>query len=61
MRLKSMFSVSIHTPTKGVTVGTGGRQLSGKVSIHTPTKGVTTIAVLPAVNKLFQSTHPRRV
>ena len=33
--------VSIHTPTKGVTVKIFGLPVSLPVSIHTPTKGVT--------------------
>ena len=34
-------SVSIHTPTKGVTLFGIDHVVDGIVSIHTPTKGVT--------------------
>ena len=54
--------VSIHTPTKGVTVCTESQWAESVVSIHTPTKGVTTSTVnCSAAIPLFQSTHPRRV
>ena len=33
--------VSIHTPTKGVTLGAQHNKRHDMVSIHTPTKGVT--------------------
>ena len=33
--------VSIHTPTKGVTIIYSGESCVKSVSIHTPTKGVT--------------------
>ena len=36
-------SVSIHTPTKGVTLGGGVGSPPVEVSIHTPTKGVTNL------------------
>ena len=35
------FMVSIHTPTKGVTVDASVSLQQSQVSIHTPTKGVT--------------------
>ena len=54
-------TVSIHTPTKGVTHRYADLQRLILVSIHTPTKGVT-ISSLPSLNTYkFQSTHPRRV
>ncbi len=38
--------ISIHTPTKGVTVyGVAVWVLDIHISIHTPTKGVTALAV----------------
>ena len=52
--------VSIHTPTKGVTLWIS-LSLSLSVSIHTPTKGVTFRLLLPSYHDKFQSTHPRRV
>ena len=54
-------TVSIHTPTKGVT-HTGflyDNELC--VSIHTPTKGVTQPKQKWVTARVFQSTHPRRV
>ena len=55
------FSVSIHTPTQGVTYAPRvfGRWLS--VSIHTPTQGVTWAIGFDPIQSQFQSTHPRRV
>ena len=38
----SVKKVSIHTPTKGVTLLFWGLLKDVEVSIHTPTKGVTT-------------------
>ena len=35
------WEVSIHTPTRGVTLGWAHRQEARHVSIHTPTRGVT--------------------
>ena len=54
-------SVSIHTPTKGVTHLFCLHVRVSDVSIHTPTKGVTIITILNFLILLFQSTHPRRV
>ena len=53
--------VSIHTPTKGVTLRPRTCRRASAVSIHTPTKGVTALQVLFFNDILFQSTHPRRV
>ena len=53
--------VSIHTPTKGVTIGICSYSLKDLVSIHTPTKGVTLLQIAMRIIKMFQSTHPRRV
>ena len=52
-------TVSIHTPTWGVTAV--GRKCARKthVSIHTPTWGVTLKAFIVALTKKFQSTLPR--
>ena len=54
--------VSIHTPTKGVTIMQEQNRFNAEVSIHTPTKGVTfsLYNVMPREVE-FQSTHPRRV
>ena len=55
-------AVSIHTPTKGVTIWVltaAPRHI--RVSIHTPTKGVTMHLTSSSTSILFQSTHPRRV
>ena len=54
-------SVSIHTPTKGVTRKYQYLSVPLSVSIHTPTKGVTERFNLSDLEILFQSTHPRRV
>ena len=54
-------SVSIHTPTQGVTNTQTTNKFNMQVSIHTPTQGVTiSIQILDSIY-LFQSTHPRRV
>ena len=53
--------VSIHTPTKGVTLGNPAEPRRLEVSIHTPTKGVTSFIQQTAKIARFQSTHPRRV
>ena len=54
--------VSIHTPTKGVTIETFLKILLTLVSIHTPTKGVTEQGkAIADIKTVFQSTHPRRV
>ena len=54
-------SVSIHTPTQGVTCVISRHCQTMSVSIHTPTQGVThKIEFLISV-LMFQSTHPRRV
>ena len=37
----TLFDVSIHTPTQGVTLAVAVIQIHGIVSIHTPTQGVT--------------------
>ena len=42
----SKITVSIHTPTKGVTQSYFLYHVSEKVSIHTPTKGVTYVILL---------------
>ena len=55
------FSVSIHTPTQGVTAVIYLFVVLISVSIHTPTQGVTIMTVGVLIEKLFQSTHPRRV
>ena len=57
----NLLRVSIHTPTKGVTLGERLLCMTVKVSIHTPTKGVTMQDRLDSVKFQFQSTHPRRV
>ena len=54
-------SVSIHTPTKGVTDSRRVFTIDMAVSIHTPTKGVTHHGHEPERHGMFQSTHPRRV
>ena len=54
-------TVSIHTPTQGVTVYEGDEVIAMLVSIHTPTQGVTLSAGMGWENLQFQSTHPRRV
>ena len=53
--------VSIHTPTKGVTLRNRALVIYRVVSIHTPTKGVTQITKDRVYDVKFQSTHPRRV
>ena len=53
--------VSIHTPTKGVTIYCDYILIAFGVSIHTPTKGVTSIWMHVQWDMEFQSTHPRRV
>ena len=61
--IPTLFSqtVSIHTPTQGVTIEDHHRWYDYQVSIHTPTQGVT-IDCISAIGTLeFQSTHPRRV
>ena len=57
----SPIGVSIHTPTKGVTLRSATALQKYKVSIHTPTKGVTNIDYVAPNSNMFQSTHPRRV
>ena len=39
-------AVSIHTPTKGVTVLDLPKRPPKRVSIHTPTKGVTVVILV---------------
>ena len=60
-KYKSLLTVSIHTPTKGVTCKYLQIDRFTQVSIHTPTKGVTGSIAQAVVFRLFQSTHPRRV
>ena len=48
--------VSIHTPTKGVTICCLHAFWSNRVSIHTPTKGVT-ILILPSLSYDSVSIH----
>ena len=55
------YEVSIHTPTQGVTRPVRGIRKGELVSIHTPTQGVTYNEMVDQYNRLFQSTHPRRV
>ena len=57
----AIWSVSIHTPTQGVTVELEGLINEELVSIHTPTQGVTGVAQGVGPFHVFQSTHPRRV
>ena len=55
-----IYSISIHTPKKGVTYF---HQLSCQawiISIHTPKKGVTSNSCFTFILCLFQSTLPRR-
>ena len=42
----TLFDVSIHTPTQGVTAITAYFTLTKSVSIHTPTQGVTILWTL---------------
>ena len=56
-----VWKVSIHTPTKGVTIDAQLVSGSAPVSIHTPTKGVTKMFIWIDLRNMFQSTHPRRV
>ena len=58
---KVIEDVSIHTPTKGVTLLALLWRRQEIVSIHTPTKGVTKKKNSFTYQKQFQSTHPRRV
>ena len=39
--IQQALSISIHTPTRGVTITIDNKLLSGNISIHTPTRGVT--------------------
>ena len=58
----TLFDVSIHTPTQGVTINGPTGAACTFVSIHTPTQGVTLrLSQRMAISRLFQSTHPRRV
>ena len=57
----TLFDVSIHTPTQGVTGYSNWRGCFERVSIHTPTQGVTITAIEKFSKWMFQSTHPRRV
>ena len=52
-------NVSIHTPTKGVTVNHSLERQRVKVSIHTPTKGVTlsSLLLLPSKRSFNPHTH----
>ena len=54
-------TVSIHTPTQGVTSSGIAFLLTNPVSIHTPTQGVTLPNRHIFLSTKFQSTHPRRV
>ena len=54
-------TVSIHTPTQGVTFVKDDYVPELVVSIHTPTQGVTAQGSLTEAQYKFQSTHPRRV
>ena len=57
----SSVSISIHTPTQGVTRILHMLPLFALISIHTPTQGVTTqMSYWPTRQILFQSTLPRR-
>ena len=52
--------ISIHAPTKGATkTGNYGDDII-KISIHAPTKGATIQELRSDVDRLFQSTLPRR-
>ena len=42
--LGQYYTVSIHTPTQGVTLMCVSCSFNGKVSIHTPTQGVTAVS-----------------
>ena len=54
-------NISIHTPTKGVTIFLLVLRSDLPISIHTPTKGVTKSSHTQAIeNIIFQSTLPRR-
>ena len=59
--LQALGTVSIHTPTKGVTCIPDDSRTFQIVSIHTPTKGVTQKLTTESIRLEFQSTHPRRV
>ena len=52
--------ISIHTPTKGVTVLDTKVSYQSCISIHTPTKGVTPQFGQAEAFSEFQSTLPRR-
>ena len=54
------FSISIHTPAKGVTVDCMIKDRCPVISIHTPAKGVTLDNAYKLVEIIFQSTLPRR-
>ena len=54
-------TVSIHTPTQGVTRTSCAWNTAVHVSIHTPTQGVTISQIFSNLHSRFQSTHPRRV
>ena len=58
---KGTATVSIHTPTWGVTVDSTQININPKVSIHTPTWGVTTWTSDIVSAALFQSTHLHEV
>ena len=57
----TLFDVSIHTPTQGVTQRAMLYAIPIQVSIHTPTQGVTIDWHPLQYGCQFQSTHPRRV
>ena len=57
----TLFDVSIHTPTQGVTQRAMLYAIPIQVSIHTPTQGVTVYTTVLVAMDTFQSTHPRRV
>ena len=55
-------NVSIHASTQDVTANQFRDAYMAKISIHTSTQDVTKSGKSkPKVDKLFQSTHPRRM
>ena len=57
--MDSVTKISIHTPTRGVTVSCIRSCSLRNISIHTPTRGVTQSHIFHRADRLFQSTLPQ--